>query len=38
MMARAATGLQTPEESVVQAEEEVTEIFERWRAEGLIGG
>src|SRR5680860_43093 len=38
MMARAATGLQTPEESVAQAEQEVTEIFDRWRAEGLIGG
>jgi multiple sugar transport system substrate-binding protein len=38
MMARAATGLQTPEEAVAQAEEEVTEIFDRWRSEGLIGG
>lgn len=38
MMARAATGLQTPEEAVAQAEAEVTEIFDRWRGEGLIGG
>lgn len=38
MMARAATGLQTPEEAVAQAEQEVTEIFDRWRSEGLIGG
>jgi hypothetical protein len=38
MMARAATGLQMPEESVAQAEQEVTEIFDRWRNEGLIGG
>lgn len=38
MMARAATGLQTAEEAVAQATQEVTEIFDRWRAEGLIGG
>lgn len=38
MMARAATGLQTPEESVAQAEKEITEIFDKWRAEGLVGG
>ena len=38
MMARAATGLATPEESVAQAEKEITEIFERWRGEGLVGG
>ncbi len=38
MMARAATGLQTAEEAVAQAEQEVTEIFDRWRSEGLIGG
>jgi multiple sugar transport system substrate-binding protein len=38
MMARAATGLATPEESVAQAEQEINEIFERWRGEGLIGG
>lgn len=38
MMARAAQGQQTPEESVAQAEEEIVAIFEKWRAEGLIGG
>jgi multiple sugar transport system substrate-binding protein len=38
MMARAATGLQTPEEAVAQAEQEITEIFDRWRGEGLMGG
>ncbi|MCA9859153.1 MAG: extracellular solute-binding protein [Thermomicrobiales bacterium] len=38
MMARAATGLATPEESVAQAEEEINAIFETWRGEGLIGG
>ena len=38
MMARAARGEQTPEESVAQAEQEITAIFDHWRAEGLIGG
>ncbi len=38
MMARAAQGQQTAEESVAQAEQEVVAIFDRWRAEGLIGG
>ncbi len=38
MMARAATGLATPEESVAQAEKEVQAIFEKWRSEGLVGG
>ncbi|MER3437919.1 MAG: hypothetical protein C4346_10195 [Chloroflexota bacterium] len=38
MMARAARGEQTAAESVAQAETEVKEIFERWKAEGLIGG
>ncbi|HEY8446730.1 MAG TPA: extracellular solute-binding protein [Thermomicrobiales bacterium] len=38
MMARAARGEQTPAESVAQAEQEIKEIFERWKAEGLIGG
>jgi multiple sugar transport system substrate-binding protein len=38
MMARAAQGQQTPEESVKQAEQEITAIFEKWRAEGLMGG
>jgi hypothetical protein len=38
MMARTATGLATAEESVAQAEKEITEIFEKWRGEGLVGG
>ena len=38
MMARAATGQQTPEESVAEAEAEINAIFEKWRAEGLMGG
>ena len=38
MMARAARGEQTPEESVAQAEQEITAIFDHWRGEGLIGG
>ena len=38
MMARAARGEQTPQESIAQAETEITEIFDKWRAEGLIGG
>jgi len=38
MMARVAQGQQTAQESVAQAEQEVNEIFNRWRAEGLMGG
>jgi ABC-type glycerol-3-phosphate transport system substrate-binding protein len=38
MMARAARGEQTPEESVAQAEQEISAIFDHWRAEGLMGG
>jgi hypothetical protein len=38
MMARTATGLATAEESVAQAEQEIAEIFEKWRGEGLVGG
>jgi ABC-type glycerol-3-phosphate transport system substrate-binding protein len=38
MMARAAQGQQSAADSVAQAEQEITEIFERWRAEGLMGG
>ena len=33
-----ATGQQTAEESVAEAEAEITAIFDRWRGEGLIGG
>jgi ABC-type glycerol-3-phosphate transport system substrate-binding protein len=38
MMARAARGEQTAQESVAQAEAEIKAIFDNWRAEGLIGG
>jgi multiple sugar transport system substrate-binding protein len=38
MMARTATGLASAADSVTQAEEEITAIFDKWRAEGLIGG
>nr|MBA2597891.1 extracellular solute-binding protein [Chloroflexia bacterium] len=38
MMARAAQGQQTAEESVAQAEQEIVAIFDKWRAEGMIGG
>jgi len=38
MMARAAQGQQTAEESVAQAEGEINAIFDKWRAEGLMGG
>lgn len=38
MMARAARGEQTAAESVAQAESEITEIFNKWKADGLIGG
>ncbi len=38
MMARVAQGQQSAEESVAQAEQEVNEIFAKWRAEGLMGG
>jgi multiple sugar transport system substrate-binding protein len=38
MMARAARGEQTAAESVAQAETEIKTIFDKWRAEGLVGG
>jgi ABC-type glycerol-3-phosphate transport system substrate-binding protein len=38
MMARAATGQQTAEESVAETEQEINAIFEKWRGEGLMGG
>jgi multiple sugar transport system substrate-binding protein len=38
MMARAAQGQQTAEESVAEAEREIVAIFDKWRAEGLMGG
>jgi Bacterial extracellular solute-binding protein len=38
MMARAATGEQSAQDSVAQAEQEINEIFTKWRNEGLVGG
>jgi multiple sugar transport system substrate-binding protein len=38
MMARAARGEQSAQDSVAQAEQEVDDIFIKWRNEGLIGG
>ena len=38
MMARAARGEQSAQDSVIQAETEIKEIFDKWRGEGLIGG
>ncbi|MPZ52679.1 MAG: extracellular solute-binding protein [Acidimicrobiia bacterium] len=38
MLGRAVQGEQSPQESVAQAEQEITQIFDNWRAEGLIGG
>lgn len=38
MMGKAALGELTPEEAVVWAEEQINDIFEKWRAKGLVGG
>lgn len=38
MFARVAQGRQTAEESVAQTHAEVETIFEKWRAQGLVGG
>lgn len=38
MLARVARGRQTAEQSVEQANDEVEQIFTKWRNEGLIGG
>jgi maltose-binding protein MalE len=38
MMARAARGEQSPQDSVAQAEQEINAIAEKWRNEGLMGG
>jgi multiple sugar transport system substrate-binding protein len=38
MMARAATGQQSAQDSVATAEQEINAIFDKWRAEGLMGG
>jgi multiple sugar transport system substrate-binding protein len=37
MFARAARGEVTPQQSVAQAETEITRIFDRWRDRGLVG-
>ncbi|MBW3665014.1 MAG: extracellular solute-binding protein [Actinobacteria bacterium] len=38
MMASAARGEQTPQEAVEAAAGQVEAVFEKWRAEGLVGG
>ncbi len=38
MMARAALGEVTPEEAVCEAHDQIEQIFDKWRAEGLVGG
>jgi multiple sugar transport system substrate-binding protein len=38
MMAKAARGEMNPEQSVADAESQITRIFDRWRAQGLVGG
>ena len=38
MMAKAARGEMTAQEAVAEAEALVVPIFDKWRAEGLIGG
>jgi multiple sugar transport system substrate-binding protein len=37
MMGKAALGELTPEEAVAEAEAQINEIFEKWRAKGLVG-
>jgi multiple sugar transport system substrate-binding protein len=38
MMGKAALGELTAEEAVAEAEEQINEIFEKWRERGLVGG
>jgi ABC-type glycerol-3-phosphate transport system substrate-binding protein len=38
MLAQAARGELTAQEAVAQAEQQITQVFDKWRAEGLIGG
>ncbi|WP_158847786.1 ABC transporter substrate-binding protein [Saccharothrix deserti] len=38
MFARAVKGEATPQQSVADAEKQVTAIFDKWRAAGLVGG
>ncbi len=37
MMGKAALGELTPEEAVAEAEEQIEQIFEKWRDKGLVG-
>ncbi|GMQ79032.1 MAG: ABC transporter substrate-binding protein [Anaerolineae bacterium] len=37
MMGKAALGELTPEEAVAQAEEQIEQIFEKWREKGFVG-
>ena len=38
IMGQAALGELTPEEAVAEAEAQINDIFEKWRAKGLVGG
>ena len=38
MMGKVALGEKTAEEAVAEAEAQIIEIFEKWRAKGLVGG
>lgn len=38
MMGQVALGQLTPEEAVAQAEEQINEIFQKWRDRGYVGG
>jgi hypothetical protein len=38
MFAKAARGEASPQQAVADAEKQVTAIFEKWRAAGLVGG
>jgi len=38
MMGKAALGELSPEEAVAEAETQINDIFEKWRARGLVGG
>jgi multiple sugar transport system substrate-binding protein len=37
MMGQAALGELTPEEAVAQAEQQIEDIFDKWRDRGLVG-
>ncbi|HET6948842.1 MAG TPA: extracellular solute-binding protein [Acidimicrobiales bacterium] len=38
MLANVARGQMDPEQSVADAERQITTVFERWRSQGLVGG